>query len=394
MTLSVRSRLAFIFVALAALALAVLGPSAFAQTLDPPPATQSFNVIDTTQDGIAVTWFGVKGTGISKLEIEKDGNWEDVDDGDFNTGYLPHETSNRRLMGVATGLVCETTYQFRVSAVGDGTDYAAERSQQAELSAKTDACPKERQITGLRADVTPSCVYLTWSQLTNTSAQDAEYHAWGEIEGYSVERLRGTNDPTTLTGAGFQDIDSYTDCDVTEGEDYVYIVHAHADYVVKDSNGSVIGGTQAVGARRDTKYTPRVTIEPNGAPSEPGGVEFASNTQSSRSIRWDLPPSHRITIGNILRGGSSSSRLVDDPWLTGYQVERREQNLGGTTWLEDWQVMRYGDDDNLGTGYTDSEDIVGKRYVYRVRAANSAGLSSGFISQHWLYADYPPPGGM
>ncbi len=148
MTLTARNGLALVFVALAVLGLTLTsalykGTVSAQTTLDPPPATQSFNVIDTTQDGIAVTWFGVKGTGISKLEIEKDGNWEDVDDGDFNTGYLPYETSNRRLMGVATGLVCDTTYQFRVSAVGDGTDYAAERSVYAELSAKTDACAED-----------------------------------------------------------------------------------------------------------------------------------------------------------------------------------------------------------------------------------------------------------
>ncbi len=232
--------------------------------------------------------------------------------------------------------------------------------------------------------MTPSCVYLTWSQAADPTA--TEYigrYSWQEIDGYTVER-----DGTML--ADTQDIESYTDCNVTEGESYVYTVHAIADYVFFDTAGNVLSGTSGAGSNRDTKYTPLITIGPNGAPSEPRGVEFASNTQSSRSIRWDRPPSHRITIGNILRG--DSSRLVDDPWLTGYQVERREQNLGGNTWLEDWQVMRPGDDDNLSTVYTDSENIGGKRYVYRVRAENSAGLSSGFISQHWLDADYP--GGM
>ena len=42
-------------------------------------------------------------------------SWDSLN-GDFD--YLPSRTDNRRLIAVATGLDCDTTYEFRVSARG------------------------------------------------------------------------------------------------------------------------------------------------------------------------------------------------------------------------------------------------------------------------------------
>ena len=58
----------------------------------------------------------------------------------------------------------------------------------------------------------------------------------------------------------------------------------------------------------------------------------------------------------------------------------------------DWEVMRPASDNNTSRSFTDDENAGAKTYVYRVRAVNAAGDSSGYWADDWLWmAEEPKP---
>ena len=60
----------------------------------------------------------------------------------------------------------------------------------------------------------------------------------------------------------------------------------------------------------------------------------------------------------------------------------------------EWETLRAGDDSNISTTFTDSENTQGLRYVYRVQAVNALGSSDTNDNSNWAWMDLPPIGGL
>ena len=103
-------------------------------------------------------------------------------------------------------------------------------------------------------------------------------------------------------------------------------------------------------------YDPGITLAQDAAPAQPTGLEVTSEDFHSVSIAWDDP---------------------QDSSITGYQILRRSRD--GDTYGDgqgDAEFVSIEDDTGApATEYTDSSVTPRTRYVYRIKAINSAGLS-------------------
>ena len=161
------------------------GTSADSQSLnvrtrtEEPPAPQHFAAVWPTQTSITLDWFTVETAAEYKLEYRKDGEteWTRIS-GDFD--HLPSTSDHRDAFGVAAGLDCETRYDFRLSARGngetrnDGRRYpSGSFGATATTSARTGECAQENRITNLLVSVEPRCATLTWTPPSGDRDTDA-----------------------------------------------------------------------------------------------------------------------------------------------------------------------------------------------------------------------------
>ena len=347
------------------------------------PAPRHFTTSWPTQTSITLTWFTVETAAEYKLEYRKQGEseWTRIS-GDFD--HLPSTSDHRFAFGVAAGLDCNTQYDFRVSARGDGSlrndgnGYSATLfGSYATTSARTGECAQEEEVTNLLVSVEPRCATLTWTPPSGD-----------RDTGYRVERYSYTNNRSqrseweTLLEQANHVADRYEDCSAayrTEGADHVYIISALDDE------------EEAFG----TAYTP---VLPYGASSEPEGplnVRLTHDTPSSRRLAWDAPRGRWLTTVKTARAGLGRQQVTRDPWVTGYRVERREyrRNEDGNWFLAgDWDTLRDETDGDAGTSFTDAEDKGDKQYVYRVWAHNDWGLSRYSRRGDWAFNGGDPGG--
>ena len=347
------------------------------------PAPRHFAASWPTQTSITLTWFTVETAAEYKLEYRKQGEseWTRIS-GDFD--HLSSTSDHRFAFGVAAGLDCNTQYDFRVSARGDGSlrndgnGYSATLfGSYATTSARTGECAQEEEVTNLLVSVEPGCATLTWTPPSGD-----------RDTGYRVERYGYTNNRSqrseweTLLEQPNRVADRYEDCSAayrTEGADHVYIVSALDDE------------EEAFG----TAYTP---VLPYGASSEPEGplnVRLTHDTPSSRRLAWDAPRDRWLTTVKTARAGFGRQQVTRDPWVTGYRVERREyrRNEDGNWFLAgDWDTLRDETDGDAGTSFTDAEDKGDKQYVYRVWAHNDWGLSRYSRRGDWAFNGGDPGG--
>ena len=191
--------------------------------------------------------------------------------------------------------------------------------------------------TGLTApSVTHDSVTLSWDdpgddsvtgyQVLRRSRDGVEYGDW---EG-AAEFVAVVDD----TGSAAT---SYTDSSVVRHTRYVYRVKA----------------INSAGTSGQSNY---VNVETPGVPAAPTGLTAPSVTHDSVTLGWDDP---------------------GDDSITGYRVLRRSRD--GVEY-GDWEgaaefVAVVDDTGSAETSYTDSSVVRHTRYVYRVKAINSAGTS-------------------
>ena len=323
------------------------------RTVTPPPAPESFQADlfvpysgspprgtpHGAQNGIAVFWSSLKGAAEYKVEYRKDGDtgdWTRVTIGDFDS--LPSTSNHRGLLAVATGLECETAYDFRLSARGDGTHYNNAFGDYATLEdVKTGPCAKENQATNLRITIEPQCATLTWTAPTGSL-----------ITHYRLSRVTwpgGTGsggNPVleTLEERLTRSRMSYRDCSPeyrVDGNDYGYRLQhlgENGEVLYQDENGEAISNL----------LTPVKSYGAQGLPDEPRNVRFTRDTQSRRSLSWVAPPSHHLTMERAFRG--ETTRPVADPW-DNYRVERGE--YAQFLWTAELTV---GKEINVVSGFT------------------------------------------
>ena len=188
-------------------------PSVQVTVLDddvPPPAVRGFIAVDESQDAIALTWWSERGAAEYELEYRKrgdTGNWTPVTRGDFD--HLPSTTGNRSLTGIATGLECETTYDFRIRLRGSGDILLDAFGPHTEVSRTTGECAQPNKPTNLMYTLDPDCATLTWTAPTG-----------GDYTGVRIRRLTHGDDNFTVIHESLNSRPtSYRDCTHT-GDGY------------------------------------------------------------------------------------------------------------------------------------------------------------------------------
>ena len=276
----------------------------------PPPAVRGFIAVDESQDAVALNWWSERGAAEYQLEYRKQGDtgaWTPVTRGDFD--HRPSTSYNRSLTGIATGLDCNTTYDFRIRLRGGGDILLNAFGPHTEVSQKTGECAQPDKPTNLMYTLAPDCATLTWTAPTE-----------GDYTGVRIRRrTRGDPNYTVIHEDLNSRPTSYRDCTDTgdgyggEGgsPEYAYRVA----YIKSGSRGIVESKQARSGLDR---YGPAFQDHLH---ADPRNARLTVDTDSQRTMTWEAPPSWSLTIWAGLQGANVP---VIDPWITGYVVERRE----------------------------------------------------------------------
>ncbi len=359
------------------------------RTLTQAPALLSFGAQWPTQTSITLGWTTVETAAQYKLEYRKVGEsgWTRVV-GDFDD--LPSSSDLRWAFGTAAGLECNTVYEFRVSARGNGTqrdDYRTLHTTfgpHATTTATTGQCPQPEHITNLLVSVEPHCATLTWTPPSGD--RDSGYR----VERYSyTHNLTQRSEPVTLAEHTDRVAARYQDCSAayrTDGADHVWIVTALA-------NNPGPGQDAEFGSA----YTPRLVYGPSEHPESPRNVALTHDTPPppSRTLAWDTPLDPWLSTLKTARTGPGLQQTVTDPWITGYRIERAEYRTDdhGDWYLPDdgvWETLRYETDVDTATTHTDTTDQDDTRYVYRVWAHNNRGPNHYTFDDDWAFTGPNP----
>ena len=275
----------------------------------PPPPVRGFSAADESQDAVALSWWSERGAAEYQLEYRKQGdtgNWTRVTRGDFD--HLPSTSGNRSLTAIATGLDCNTTYDFRIRLRGSGDILLNAFGPPTEASQKTGQCAQPDRPSNLMYTLAPDCATLTWTAPTG-----------GDYTGVRIRRLTLGDDNYTVIHESLNSRPtSYRDCTHTgdgygDGDNpwYAYRV----TYIKSGSRGIVESKPARSGL---DQYGPAFQDHRHAAPRN---VRLTRDTDSQRRMSWETPPSWSLTTWAGLQGANVPVR---DPWITGYVVERRE----------------------------------------------------------------------
>ena len=275
----------------------------------PPPPVRGLTAADESQDAVALSWWSERGAAEYELEYRKQGdtgNWTRVTRGDFD--HLPSTSGNRSLTAVATGLDCNTTYDFRIRLRGSGDILLNAFGPPTEASQKTGQCAQPDRPSNLMYTLAPDCATLTWTAPTG-----------GDYTGVRISRLTLGDDNYTLIHESLNSRPtSYRDCTHTgdgygDGDNPWYAYHV--TYIKSGSRGIVESKPARSGM---DQYGPAFQDHRHAAPRN---VRLTRDTDSQRRMSWETPPSWSLTTWAGLQGANVPVR---DPWITGYVVERRE----------------------------------------------------------------------
>ena len=356
------------------------------RTLKGAPAPRHLAAQWPTQTSITLSWFAMETAAEYRLEYRKQGqtDWTRIN-GDFD--HLPSTSDHRQAFGVAVGLDCETDYDFRVSVRGsgdtrnDGDRYpSAVFGSTATTSARTGECAQEERVTNLLVSIEPGCATLTWTPPSGD--RDTGYR----VERYSYTDNRRSEQETLVEHAN-RIADRYQDCSAeyrADGAGHVYIVTALDNDPEPDEEGAF-----------GSAYTSVLVYGPSQAPEGPRNVRLTLDTRFIRQLEWDAPWDPWLSTVRTARAGSGPQRVVTDPWVTGYRVERREYRRtegGGWVLRGDWETLRDETDDDTGTSFTDATDKGDRQYVYRVWPHNDRGLTHYSWRGDWAFNGGDPGG--
>ena len=189
--------------------------------------------------------------------------------------------------------------------------------------------------TGLAVDSrTHNSITLSWDDPDRDSA----------IQSYQVLRRTPGSDESLkvyIDDTGSSDT-TFTDPAVEPNTQYVYRIKAR----------------NALGLSAESSFVnAETTGEPDDIPAAPTGLAAGSRTHNSITLSWDNPGDNTIQSYQVLRRPRDGSEYGDNQGAPGFVVIA--DNTGST-----------------GAAYTDTSVTPSTRYVYSIKARNSAGLSA------------------
>ena len=208
--------------------------------------------------------------------------------------------------------------------------------------------------TGLAGSVSHDSVALSWDDPGDDSiagyqvlrrSRDGDEYGDGEGAAAFVAVVDDTGSPAAF----------HTDTSVTSRTRYVYRVKA----------------INAVGLSERSSYLNVETLAAASAPAKPSGLA-GSVSHDSVALSWDDPGDDSITGYRVLRRSRDGDEYGDGQGAAGF-------------------VAIVDDTGSSSASYTDTSVTAQTRYVYRVKARNSAGLSprSGYVNVETSAAPAP-----
>ena len=248
------------------------------------PAPSGLMVTASNQNSVSLRWNAVSNASRYKLE------WRKGNSGGWSANSYITSTSH-----AVTRLSPCTTYNFKISARGDGSPYSTSFGLTASVSGKT-ACPPAPAPSGLTVTASnQNSVSLKWNAVSNASR-------------YKLERRRGRSGSWVPVSSDISGV-SHTASGLSRCATYYFKVSAKGD----DSTYSISFGSASASVSGKTACPP--------APA-PSNFRVSSSTKTSVSLRWNAVTNayrykleRRKTAGlwtlvSSTISGSSSSYLV------------------------------------------------------------------------------------
>ena len=312
-----------------------------------------------TQNSITLLWYPLDRAVQYKLEHRKTADGVDwaVVAGDFEE----YTGGGDGPVAVAAGLVCDTEYDFRLSAAAAENTDASGFGDYAETRARTGPCPEPELVTNMLVAMTPACATLHW-----TAPLD------GRAVAYRVQRTDLGQQPAVTTTLTASTADTtLRHCrpgGYPPGSGYLFWVAALT------AGGEVYG----------ENHSQMVNAGPKGPPNVARNLRFTRQSPQVRSLAWDPPANVWLTTVREATANDGYSNEVADPWVS-YVVERAElepdsvpghETLVDGTWHDLGEVT--------GTTFTDRENIGDRIFIYRVLTRNPSGFADGYDPEIWM----------
>ncbi len=286
------------------------------------PAPGGLHVTADTVSSVSLSWNAVTDAYRYKLErrLGTSGSWQTV------SSTISGTTA------VASGLECNTTYYFRVSARGDGNPLSTTFGDvSSSVSRTTSTCPDAPAPGGLHVTAdTVSSVSLSWNAVTDAYR-------------YKLERRLGTSgswQTVSSTISGTTAVASGLECNTT----YYFRVSARGD----GSPLSTTFGNVSSSVSRTTSTCP-------DAPT-PGGLHVTGDTVSSVSLSWNaVTDAYRYKLERRL--GTSGSWQTVSSTISGTTAVASGLECNTTYYF---RVSARGDGNPLSTTFGDVSSSVSR----------------------------------
>ena len=265
---------------------------------------------------------------------------------DPNYTIIVENTNNSDTVYSHTGLISDTVYAYRVSAINSAGESDPSSNVTVKTSTSINLQNTDIKDTDVPTDVvarvmSPTSIELSWNPPTQTYDQI--------IQGYTIKEEIATDVYDEIISTVGSDTD-YVVPNLTPDESYTFVVVAN--YLRGSS---------------DVSEKTTVTLPPSSSPSD-------SDVGSDLVMSGDVPDPpvdlqiHPISSTQMDLSWSAPENNSDDNSITGYRIEVRT--------IEDSSYHEVIDNTkNTATEYSHTELIPNTTYIYRIYAINDVGTS-------------------
>ena len=294
----------------------------------PPPTPTDFSADSTTADSVELSWTGALGVARYRITYKGGGvtSWTNI-------------ASTTDTDTTVSDLKCNTSYSFRVEALGDGIIWEVDWSNpSSEVAETTDECPPVPAPTGLSATPDQYSVSLSWNKPTDVDVADIVF--------YRVDQQRSN---------GTWRIVAYTQKNVTTYE--------------------------RTGLMCNTSYKFRVAARGDGHPYLDEYEEFAEFSESTTSACPPVPAPENLRTTPGVESMSLTWEKPDGVALQDIVFYRVEQQRSNGT----WRIIAYTQK-NV-TSYEQTELTPCTAYSFRVSAR---GRGKPYLDEYQSFAVVSP----
>ena len=315
-------------------------------TVPTSPIDLKADVVSSTQIDLSWSISDYNDSSIIGFKIEARTNT------DLNYSIIVENTGNNDTTYSHTGLIPDTVYTYRVSAINSAEESEPSSSTTVKTSSGS-ISSENRNIedTDVPTDVvakaiSPISIELSWNPPTQTYGQI--------IQGYTIKQeiTSGVyNEIANTVGSGTD----YTVSDLTTDESYAFVVAANYLRGSSDVSEKVtvtLSASSTSNSSNDGDNGNSDSVLPSGVPDSPTNLEVHPVLSTQIDLSWSAPENDSDN-NNSITSYKIEVRIIDD---SSYSTV-------------------IADTENTDTTYSHSGLIPNTTYIYRVYAINDVGTS-------------------